>query len=125
MPKSRHIATAVLLAAIVPTFACASAPTRQLSDTKAALRAAEEMNGQENPKAAYHLKLAQDQIAAAEKLIDGGDGDNDEMRDARRYLERAEADAELAIAYARTTELRTDAQRAWNEVETLRGTTAE
>lgn len=125
MPKRRHIATAVLLAAIVPTFACASAPTRQLSDTKAALRAAEEMSGPENPKAAYHLKLAEDQIAAAEKLIDDGDGDNQDMREARRYLERAEVDAELAIAYARTADLRTDAQRAWNEVETLRGNTAE
>ena len=121
MPKSRKIATAVFLAALVPTFACASAPTRQLSDSKAALRAAEEMSGPENPKAAYHLKLAKDQIAAAENLIDDGDGDDDEMREARAYLERAEVDAELAIAYARTSDLREDAREAWNEVEQLRG----
>ena len=74
MPKSKNIATAVLLAAIVPTFACASAPTRQMTESKAAVRAAEEMAGPENPKAAYHLKLAKDQIAAAENLIDDGDG---------------------------------------------------
>lgn len=123
MSKTKNIATTVLVAAIVPTFACASAPTRQMTESKAALRAAEEMSGQENPKAAYHLKLAQDQIAAAERLIDGGDGDNDEMRDARRYLERAEVDAELAIAYARSSDLREEARGAWSEVEALRGAT--
>lgn len=123
MSKTKNIATAVLVAAIVPTFACASAPTRQLTESKAALRAAEEMSGQENPKAAYHLKLAKDQIAAAEQLIDGGEGDNDEMREASRYLERAEVDAELAIAYARSSDLREEARDAWNEVEELRGAT--
>lgn len=122
MSKIKKITTAAFVAALVPTFACATAPTRQMTESKAALRAAEEMTTVENPKAAYHLKLAKDQIAAADQLIDDGDGDNEEMREARMYLERAEVDAELAIAYARSSDLREEAREAWNEVEQLRDT---
>ena len=96
---------------------CASAPTKQLGESQAALRAAEEVGAGNHPEAAYHLKLAEDQIAAAKELIDGN---RRERRMAKRHLQRAELDAELAIAYTRTAGAEERAKEAWHEVNELK-----
>ncbi len=96
--------------------ACASAPTTQLNESESALRAATEVGAPEVPEAAYHLKLAKDQIEEAKGLMDGNRGDK---KDAKKLLTRAEADAELALAVARTEQLQEEAKRAWNEVHQL------
>jgi len=49
----------------------------------------------EDPKAQLHLKLANEQIEKAKKLIE--DGKNEE---ASRLIDRAQADADLALALA-------------------------
>jgi hypothetical protein len=79
-------------------FGCAGAPrpTDQLASAEASMRAAQELKAQQEPKAELHMKLAQEQIAKAHKLLD--DGDNEE---AARVLTRARADAELAIALSK------------------------
>jgi hypothetical protein len=105
------IAVAALLAG------CASAPTKQLGESQAALRAAEEVGAGDHPEAAYHLKLAEDQIAAAKELMDGNRKDK---RMAKRHLQRAELDAELAIAYTRTAGAEERAKAAWHEVNELK-----
>jgi len=96
---------------------CASAPNRELGESQAALRAAEEVGAGNHPDAAYHLKLAEDQIAAAKQLMDGNRG---ERRMAKRHLQRAELDAELAIAYTRTADAEARAKQAWHEVQELK-----
>ena len=96
--------------------ACASSPppTQELTDAKAAVRAAEAVQA-DDPDVAYHLKLAREQLALADRHID-----NDDMVKARRALERAEADAELALALARENEARARAQAALDDVERAR-----
>lgn len=82
-------------------------PTQPMADAQAAERSAREVGAASNPKAELHLKLAQEQIAAANRLIN--DGDNER---ATFVLARAKADAELALALAREQNARTEAQRA-------------
>jgi hypothetical protein len=98
------------------TVACGGSPTpiRSLAETRAAVRSAEEMGARAVPRAALHLKLAQDQLGAAEREIADGDGD-----DARPLLLRARADAELALAYARSEHTRREALEARRKVDEL------
>ncbi len=88
------------LALIVPFAAACGAsfapPTQRLADAQSAERSASELGANSVPAAQLSLKLAQDQIAQAQKAIT--DGDN--VR-ADSLLIRAKADAELAIAQAR------------------------
>ena len=77
---------------------CAShpAPTDQLASSVAAVRAAKEGGASDVPEAALHLKLADEQVNHAKRLMD--DGDNQEAED---RANRASQDAELALAMAR------------------------
>ena len=97
--------------------ACASAPTHQLGESQATVRSAEAVGAQNYPKAAYHLELAKQQLAAAKTLMH--DGDRSEMKAAERLLLRAQVDAELAMQMARTEEARKDARQAWAEAREL------
>jgi hypothetical protein len=105
---------AVAMVLVMP--GCATAPTAQLGDSRAALRAAEELGAGNHPDAAYHLRLAEEQIAAAQDLMDGS---RRERRMAKRHLQRAELDAELAIAYTRTAGAEERANEAWHEFAEL------
>ena len=102
---------------VLALLGCGGSPTpvRSLAETRAAIRGAQEMGAPEVPRAALHLKLAQDQLAAAEREIAGGDGD-----DARPLLMRAKADAELALAYAKSEHTRQEALEARRKVDELR-----
>jgi Domain of unknown function (DUF4398) len=77
---------------------CASAtlPPEQLSSAEASVRAAQELGAQNVPKAELHLRLAKEEVVAARKLAENGDEDLGKMQ-----LERAKADAELAVALSR------------------------
>lgn len=68
-------------------------PTQQLADVQSATRAAQELGATGAPQAQLHLKLAEEQMAKAKVAMD--DDDNER---AARTLERAKADAELAVA---------------------------
>jgi hypothetical protein len=59
--------------------------------------------------------MARDQVKTAELLM--ADGDNEE---ANLVLQRAEADAELALALAREEKLRAEAREALQKVEELK-----
>lgn len=96
------------------TACAATLPESQVVDTQSTLQAAEEI-GQEDPDSQLHVKYARDQIAVAKDLADEGEED-----DALLMLDRAQSDAELALALARTNRARIEAQEAWNEVEEVR-----
>ena len=104
---------------LAPLFAvgCGSAPppTARLGSSEAAIRGAREVGAESEPKAALHLKLAEEQRQKAEALIK--DGKNEE---AEGLLMRAEADAELALALARTAQMRGEAQKAVDQVNELK-----
>ncbi|HLV21702.1 MAG TPA: DUF4398 domain-containing protein [Polyangiaceae bacterium] len=96
---------------------CASSATTppEMSQTKSTVRAAEEVGAQNVPRAALHLKMARDQVATAEQLIADNEG---EM--AYWVLQRAEADAELAMALAREVSYRQEAMEAAQRIERLK-----
>lgn len=95
---------------------CASTPlpSAQLTETEAAIVAAESVGALESPKAALHLKLAQDQLAAAKTLAEEG-----EDEEAKLTLERARTDAELALALAQERQVREEARTALRRVDEL------
>ena len=98
-----------VLCATLLSLGCAGAPkpTDQLVRTEAALRAAEEVGVSDAPQAQLHRTLAQEQLEKAKKLIE-----EDENAQAKSVLERAKADAELALAIARQQEAKTAADNA-------------
>ena len=107
----------VALAAVIGSGGCAASNFNQqrMVDTQATVAAVEELDEAEDPEVSLHLKYARDQLAAARRLVDEGEGD-----EANRMLERAHADAQLALAMARTERSRKEARAAWAEVEELR-----
>jgi hypothetical protein len=103
----RSIYSCVLLAASLAACAGDPVPAKSAADVKADIRAAEAIGAQTLPLPSLHLKLARDQAAQADRLIQ--DGDNEE---ARLALERAKIDVELAILLTREAELRARADAA-------------
>jgi len=93
----------------------AAAPTQRVTSSQAAIRGAEEVGAQNQPQAQLHLKLAKEQLAQAQKLIE-----DDENEEAEIVLMRAEADAELAIALAKEASMQAEAVKARDAVERLR-----
>lgn len=98
--------------------ACGGAPPphERTASSQAAIRAATEMNAQQIPQAALHLKLAQEQFDKGKQLME--DGDN---KRASYTLMRAQADAELALALAHENRTRTEAQAIIDRVRAARG----
>jgi glycerol-3-phosphate dehydrogenase len=107
----------VVTSTILLVTACAAKqlPQQQLMDTQGAITSAEELDGDENPKAKLHLQFAREQLVTARQLIDEGDDE-----EAMRMLDRATADADLALTLARTEQLRKESVEARTEVEELR-----
>ncbi len=109
----------LLLLSLPMITACGGAspkPTLQLAEATAATRAAEEVGAPNEPKAALYLKMARDGINNAEILIE-----NEENSKARRVLERARADAELALVLTRSAQKRQEADDAIRRVDSLKG----
>lgn len=99
-------------------LACGSAPvpvSGTLSETQAAIRAAEEVGARNVPKAGLHLKMAQDQLQTAKALL--ADGEEEE---ASVILARAQSDAELALTMAKESNLRAQAAEAMKKVDELK-----
>ena len=103
--------------ALLGLFACGSypAPNQHMATAQASLRAAQEVGADKDPQAALHLKLAQEQIDQAKKLMDDGDNQRAEF-----ILTRAESDAELAVALARESTTKTQAQQARDDLRALK-----
>ena len=97
----------VLLSASVVACGGAPVPAKSASEVQAEIRAAEAIGAQTLPLGSLHLKLARDQAAQADALM--ANGDNEE---ARLALQRAKADAELAILVTKQAELRARADAA-------------
>jgi hypothetical protein len=103
-------------------MACGSAsiPHGKLADSEAAISAAEAAGANEVPRASLHTKLAKDQLEKARGEIKDGD-----TEEATLWIERAKADAELALSMARSQADQQRAQQALAEVEELRSSSAE
>lgn len=101
--------------AILFGASCASTTTAspKAESSSAAIRAAEEVGATHDPRAALHLQLAKEQAENAKALTD------DKPR-AERLLMRAQIDAELALALARSESEKAEAQQAIQKVNALK-----
>lgn len=93
----------------------AAVPHDQLASSQAAIRAAEEVGANQVPSAELHVRFAKDQVAKAKALIA-----DDENEEAALVLQRAQSDAELALAITRESAVRAQAQEALAQVQSLR-----
>jgi hypothetical protein len=109
-------------AASVVLGACASSPVPadRLAQSQAAVRSAQEVGADKIPPAALHLRIANEELELARRLM--RDGDNQR---AEYILLRAQADAEAALALAREDQARADAQKALAQVQQLRNSRPE
>ena len=111
-----RLVIALVLAALAGGCGTAAVPVSgSLTETQSVIRAAEEVGARNVPKAALHLKMAQDQLQTAKGLL--ADGDEEE---ASVVLARAEIDAELALALAKDANLRAQANEAMKKVDDLK-----
>lgn len=104
------------LSVLALAAACAgrNGPPAASAEAKAAISAAEAVGAQSEPRAALHLKLARDQTAQADALA--RDGKDDE---ARRLIERAKVDAELALILTRDASAKAQVSQARERVQRL------
>ena len=95
-----HLKTFVPLLSFAALFAAAcgtaAVPYDKLTDAKVTVRAAQEAGAAGTPQAQLHLKMANDELASAQKAID-----DEDIERARMLLSQAQADADLSLALAR------------------------
>lgn len=89
-------------------------PTERLVESEVAIRQAEEAGAAQVPQAAQLLAWAREQTGDARGMLE-----RNQREQAALYLQRAEADAELALALAQEAPLRAEAQQALDEAQRL------
>jgi hypothetical protein len=106
----------VLFPVALAFVACAppKPPSEGLQATSGAIRAAEEAGAAERPQAALHLTMARESMTKAEQLIA-----EEEIPAAHMMLDRARADAELALLIARLESTRAEAVEVQRKVKVL------
>jgi hypothetical protein len=92
----KRTALMVVVLGLGGTACATSAAVKNTDGPASAIRAAEEVGAAKVPEASLHLQLAKEQLARAQSMR----GDSDQRR-AALLLERAQADAELALALTR------------------------
>jgi hypothetical protein len=112
--KSGFIVFIVVVAAIAIVAGCTNAPLRTEGSTSG-IRAAEEAGAAKVPQASLYLQLAKEELAAAKELSAKG-----EKEQAGSMLLRAEADAELAVAFSHGNSEKLKAREAVERVRQLR-----
>lgn len=93
----------------------AAVPQEQLTSAQAAVKGAEVAGAAEDPRAALHLKLAREQVEKAQALIA-----NDDNEEAARLIERAQADADLALFLAREARGKQEAAGVREQIEEIK-----
>jgi hypothetical protein len=119
MSRSLSLFSSLSLAALLaaPILGCASVPVPQdrLTSSEASIRAATEVGAEQEPRAALHLKLAQEQLAQAKELIAKGEHERADI-----ILQKALADSELALGLTKETVAQAEAVAIGKQVKTLR-----
>ncbi len=93
----------------------AAVPQEALSAAQAAVKGAEVAGAAEDPKAALHLKLSREGLDKAKALIA-----EDRNEEARSAIDRAQADADLAIVLAKESRAKKEATETREQVEQLK-----
>jgi hypothetical protein len=113
-----RIVSLFLCVSLLAVTACGASfpkPEARVSSSEAAVRGAEEAGAKTNPRATLHLKLAQEGRTKALALIEA-----EKYKEADLVLQRAEADAELAIALSREGAANAEAEKTLEQVNALK-----
>lgn len=104
--------------AFIVVVGCATGQlsAERVTSVVATIRSADELGARAVPQAALHLTLAEEELAEAKKLAAEGD-----QQRGGTFLERATADAELAIALTRLKDAEAEALQARKAVAQLEG----
>jgi len=103
----------VLFAGVIA--GCSGGAVVNKEPTTSAIRAAEEVGASGVPGASLYLQLAKEELVRAKALAANG-----EKEQAESMLERAEADAELAVALSHSDADKKEAAEAIERVRLLR-----
>lgn len=109
----RFVSTVTFITLVAACGGTALPPAR-MADTQASISAATAVGSENIPKAALHLKMARDQFQQAQALNQDGKGE-----EAGLVVERARADAELALIITREAQASSTLQKAQGEVQGL------
>jgi hypothetical protein len=115
MSKIVRLSLASVFAAAVLGCGGAPRPEARLASSEGAIRGAKEAGAEDVPNGALHVKLAEEQRQQALDLIKKGDNHRAAM-----LLARAESDAELALALARASTAKVEADKASESVDELK-----
>lgn len=109
-----RFASTLALSALIAGCGGSALPPAKVTDAQASITAAAAVGAESNPQAALHLKMARDQLRQAQGLLaDGKD------REARLVLERAQADADVAMMLTREAQAAANVRKAQAEIEAL------
>jgi len=89
-------------------------PPARIADTQSSISAAAAVGAEQNPQAALHLKMARDQLNQAQELAHDGKDDQ-----AKLVLQRANADAEVALMITREAEASAGVRKTQADVQAL------
>jgi len=104
----------LLVASFAAACGGAQPPQARVSSAESAVRAAEVGGAEDIPRGKLHLKYARDQIAQAKELME-----EKEYEEADLLLQRAEIDAQYALALAREKEAQEESEQVLEEISEL------
>lgn len=96
---------------------CASTkiPSEQYGQPRETIRAVSEIGTEDNPQARLHLKLANDELEIADKLIK-----QEEKEKAKLSLTRAESDAALALSLLKRDQMKAEVEEVQEKIDRLK-----
>lgn len=111
----RSLGLALAISSLVGCGGSLPPPSDRLATAEAASRSARELGADKEPKAQLHLKLAEEQIAQAKKLMTDGDNKRADL-----ILQRASSDAELSVMLAKEHNANGEAAKAKEKVTQMK-----
>lgn len=102
-----HLGFAAGIAVALSACGSSQMPTARVASSEAAVRSAHEVGADAIPDAALHVRMAEDQLRTANRLIKDG-----EPQKADLLLARSQSDAELAIGLTRAAKAKQAADQA-------------
>ncbi|GEM_PF-5893353 len=112
---NRMVAGGSLVLLVASGCASPSVTSKEYSEPRETLAAARQVGTTENQQASLYMQYAEENLEHADKLIAEEEHDR-----ARYYLDRAEADAELALAYAERASTKQDLEKLEARIDELR-----
>jgi uncharacterized protein YqfA (UPF0365 family) len=113
--KYVRLGTTVVVGILAASCVGAPPPHDKVASSEAAVRSAQELGGREVPQAGVYLELAQNELERGKALMRSGNN-----REAAAELDKARADAEVALALAKESKTRVAAQQAKARAQALR-----